>query len=69
MGDQGKTWASLALPVGKCQLEGPAYPVRDLGPDMLVKHVHKGTMDLVGAWTAEADQVLTFQEKSPRLIC
>jgi sulfur relay (sulfurtransferase) complex TusBCD TusD component (DsrE family) len=33
---------------------------RGLGPQMLVENVQKGSMDLLGDWTLQADKVLVF---------
>lgn len=33
---------------------------RGIGPEMLVNGVKAGSLDLMGDWTLEADQVLVF---------
>ncbi len=33
---------------------------RGLGPDQLVEGVQQGSMDVLGAWTMEAEKVLVF---------
>lgn len=34
--------------------------VRGIGPEMLVEGVKQGSLDLMGEWTLDANQVLVF---------